>query len=185
MTAIVVPEAATTAAALPRDDEPLFEIIDGQRVEVPPMSAFATFIASTLFGQLFLHAQSRGHLVMETLFRLAGLDRNRRPDVAFVAFERWPKPGPENKDDNAWDVVPNLAIEVVSPNDLAEELLIKMEEYFRSGVELVWIVYPKDAQVYVYRSPKEVRILSRTDTLEGGTVLPELRLPLADLFPAA
>ena len=184
MTAIVTPAAASSAVAPPRDDEPLFEIIDGKRVEIPPMSAFASLIASTLFGYLFPHAISRGHLVMETLFALAGLGRNRRPDIAFVSFERWPKLRPHNKDDNAWDVVPNLAIEVVSPNDLAEELLVKMEEYFRAGAQLVWIVYPKDAQVYVYQAPKDVRILGRTDTLDGGIVLPEFRLALADLFPA-
>ena len=147
------------------------------------MSAFACLIASTLFGLLFPHAQSRGHLVMETLFRLAGLGRNRRPDIAFVSYDRWPKSRPHNKDENAWDVIPTLAIEVVSPTDLAEELLAKMEEYFRAGVQLVWIVYAKDAQVYVYQAPKDVRILTRTDTLDGGAVLPEFRLPLADLFP--
>jgi Uma2 family endonuclease len=184
MTAIVTPAATASAAAPPRDDEPLFEIIDGERVEIPPMSAFASLIASSLFGLLFPHAQSRGHLVMETLFRLAGLGRNRRPDIAFVSYERWPRSRPHNKDDNAWDVVPNLAIEVVSPTDLAEELLVKMEEYFRAGVQLVWIVYPKDAQVYVYLSPKDVRILGRADTLDGGIVLPEFHLALADLFPA-
>src|SRR5205085_2585715 len=144
-----------------------------------------SLIASSLFGLLFPYAQSRGHLVMETLFRLAGLGRNRRPDIAFVSHDRWPKSRPHNKDENAWDVVPNLAIEVVSPNDLAEELLVKMEEYFRAGVQVVWIVYPKDAQVYVYQSPTDVRILSRADTLDGGSVLPEFRLSLNELFPPA
>ena len=185
MTAIVGATAAASSAAPRRDDEPLFEIIDGQRVEILPMSAFASLIATSLLGHLFRQAQDRGHLAMETLFCLAGVGRNRRPDVAFVSFERWPKLRPHNKEDNAWDVVPNLAIEVVSPNDLAEELLAKMEEYFRAGVQVVWIVYPKDAQVYVYQSPTDVRILSRADTLDGRSVLPELRLSLNELFPPA
>jgi Uma2 family endonuclease len=180
MSSMTSPVPAVTA--FPEGDA-LFEILDGVRVEIPNMSAFATLIASRLLGELhlFLKKAACGQAVMETLFRIMK-DRNRRADVAYVSFERWPKGRPQGKDDNAWDVVPDLAVEVVSPHDLVEELQEKIDEYFRAGVALVWIVFPKHALIYVYESPSQVRILTRGDTLEGGRVLPEFRLPLAELF---
>ena len=57
-----------------------------------------------------------------------------------------------------------------------------MEEYFRAGVRLVWVIYPDLNQVYVYESPSKVRILHQSDELDGGTVLPGFRLKVAALF---
>ena len=51
-----------------------------------------------------------------------------------------------------------------------------------SGVERVWVIYPTVASVYDYDSPSSVRILTRDETVEGGTLLPGFRLPLAELF---
>jgi Uma2 family endonuclease len=169
-----------------RDDDALYEIINGQRVELPPMSAYAGIVASRLHGKLteFASANPVGEPVIEVLFRLPlNGDRNRRPDVAFVSYKRWPKGRPVPIDDNAWDVVPDLAIEVVSPNDLAEDLLEKVQEYFRAGVEMVWVVYPRLRLIQVYESLSRIRGLTRTDELDGGPVLPGFRLPLATLFP--
>jgi Uma2 family endonuclease len=76
-----------------------------------------------------------------------------------------------------------LAVEVVSPYDLASEQMDKVVEYFRAGVQLVWVVYPEQGLVYVHESLTQVRGLTRTDSLDGGTVLPGFTLPLATLFP--
>jgi Uma2 family endonuclease len=84
--------------------------------------------------------------------------------------------------ENAWDVVPELAIEVMSPYDLAEESLQKTREYFQAGVRLVWVVYPEQRLVYVYDSPTQIRVLTTDDTLDGGTVLPEFQLRLDRFF---
>jgi Uma2 family endonuclease len=124
-----------------------------------------------------------GHPVTEMLFRLPlATARNRRPDGAFVTYGRWPKGRPVPTD-NAWDVVPDLAVEVTSPTDLADEIMQKIVEYFQAGVRLVWLVYAQHQLVYVYDSPTRVRILTRDDELDGGPVLPDFRLPLAELFP--
>lgn len=167
-------------------DEPLYEIIDGQRVEIPHMSAFASILASRLLFELqsFAKTHALGQAVVETLFHLpVPVDRNRRPDLAFVSFERWPMDRPEPLEDNAWDVVPDLAVEVVSPNDDAEQFQEKIDEYFQAGVRLVWVIYPKLRRCHVYDSHSLIRIVNVLDTLEGGDVLPGFRLPLADLFP--
>ena len=53
---------------------------------------------------------------------------------------------------------------------------------FRTGTRLVWVVYPRVRQVYVYTSPTEVRILPETAEIDGGEVVPEFRLPMIRLF---
>ena len=166
-------------------DEVLYEIIDGQRVELPPMSVYATAVASWLVGALaiFSHAHPLGLPFAQMLFRLpVAVSRNRRPDVAFVTYERWPKNWLIPSTDNAWEVAPDLAVEVTSPNDLADEIMQKITKYFQAGVRLVWIVYPLQRLVYVHESPSQVRVLTYTDELDGGSVLPGFRLPLVNLF---
>jgi Uma2 family endonuclease len=80
--------------------------------------------------------------------------------------------------------VPDLAIEIVSPTNLAEEIDRKITDYFQAGVRLVWVFYPNSGRVYVYRSPTHVSIVERTDTLDGGEVLLGFRLSIAELYDA-
>ncbi len=74
-------------------------------------------------------------------------------------------------------------VEVISPRDLAEEIVERLKEYWAAGTLLVWVVYPTYRQVYVYESPRQVRILEEADDLEGGSVLPGLRIAISSLFP--
>jgi Uma2 family endonuclease len=80
-------------------------------------------------------------------------------------------------------VLPDLCVEVVSPHDWADEIMDKVREYFEAGARLVWVIYPRHQMVIVHESLTSVRGLSRIDTLDGGVVLPQFRLPLAELFP--
>jgi Uma2 family endonuclease len=108
--------------------------------------------------------------------------RGRRPEISFVSFARWPAGRPMSLTAEAWDVVPDLAVQVISPKDLAGELVCKIAEYFQAGVRLVWVVYPTHRLVYVYERSNQVRVLMKSDTLDGGHVLPGFRLPLDRLF---
>ncbi len=168
--------AAPTAA-----DEALFEIIDGQRVELLPMGARESRLASYLVTLINSFAMgSIGLACVETLFDLQ-IGRNRRPDVAFIRYDRWPRrraipPG------DAWVVVPNLAVEMISPTNTQQEVLDKLADYFRAGVSLVWVIHPQHGLAYVYTSQKDVKVLDSGDTLDGGEVIPGLMLPLATLF---
>jgi Uma2 family endonuclease len=184
MSAISVLETPLAPSARTPDEEPYFEILDGEKVELPLMSAYASVLASRLTNRVGAFAQDNiGQAVCEVLFRFPSpKERNRRPDAALVCYERWPKTRRIPWSDNAWDVVPDLAIEVLSPNDLAEDLFAKLSEYFQVGVRLVWVVSPLQQWIYVYESINKVRILTREDDLEGGEVLPGFRLPLAELF---
>lgn len=180
-------EAPPTIAPPIAGDDPLYEIIDNQRVELPPMSTLAAVLSSDLvyFLGSFARTQSLGRAVAEVLFRLpVNGNRSRRPDGAFVSYQRWPKDRPIPARGDAWEVVPNLAVEVVSPHDLVEELFTKLDEYFHAGVEQVWVAYPNHNLLQVYDSLTQVRGLTRNDTLDGGSVLPGFQLPLASLFQA-
>jgi Uma2 family endonuclease len=165
------------------DGDTLSAVVTGQRVELPPMGAFETNLASELLAQLgsFARRNRLGRAVAEMLFLLAVVGTKRRPDVAFVSYGRWPR---ERRVPRAetWDVVPELAVEVVSLTNTAEEILAKIREYFRAGVQRVWVVYPAEELVYVYQSPTENRILSRKDELDGEEILPGFHLPVAELF---
>jgi Uma2 family endonuclease len=168
------------------DDRDRYEIIDGVKVEMPPMSTDSTAVGAELARLLGNYGvdQNLGRAYPEMLIKLRlPKDRNRRPDVIFVPYTQWGK-GVPFPSTNAWDVLPNLCVEVVSPNDGADEIETKIEEYFQAGVQQVWVVYPRHDRVYVYESPALIRRLTPADTLDGGPVLPGFRLPLTELFPA-
>jgi Uma2 family endonuclease len=175
-----LPAAPTPPAA----EEALYEVVNGQRVELPPMSIYASWITSRLQNNIgpFADARRLGIVVTEALFILDPVrNLRRRPDVAFVSAQRWPLERliPEEGD---WEMVPDLAVEVSSPNDLLDHVLEKILEYFTFGVRQVWLVVPKRQIVMVFDSRKAARILSTADDLDGGTLLPGFRLPLANLF---
>ncbi len=176
----------TAGAPLGDEESEHYEIVDGERVRLPPMSAFASWLASEIAFAVhsFAKANGLGEATTETLFRLPlPRERSRRPDAAFVSYRRWAKGKPLSLHDDAWDVVPDLAVEVVSPTDFAEDLLEKIDEYFRAGVTLVWVVSPLRRLVYAYESPTLIRVLTTADELDGGAVLPGFRLAVAELFP--
>ena len=177
----------TKDVELDRLDDELYEVVDGQRIEKPPSSAYSVRVGSRLFRKLGTFADDRdlGETVGEMLFRLplAGeTHRNRRPDVAYVSFARWPSNRPVPPKENAWDVVPDLAIEVTSPSDRAEAQREKVLEYFRVGVRFVWVVYPNLRLIDVYETPTTIRVFGPDGTLAGDPVLPGFELSFADLF---
>jgi Uma2 family endonuclease len=172
---------------LPPRGEELYETVNGHRRGILPMGAYAGLVASILVGCLneFALKNKLGLAVVEVLFRLrADPKLERRPDVAFVSYGKLPDPVLPAEDPAAWDVVPNLAIEVVSPTNTADEIVEKIEEYFQTGVELVWVIYPKQRLVYAYQSTTQLRILREPDMLDGAAVLPGLQLKVIDLFAA-
>jgi Uma2 family endonuclease len=103
----------------------------------------------------------------------------RVPDVAFILWENVP---PDDELPQIPDLAPDLAVEVISPSNTVREMSRKRKEYFAAGTRPVWQVYPDRKEVEVYTSPGRFRMLGLTDTLDGGDLMPGLRLPLADLF---
>jgi Uma2 family endonuclease len=173
----------TNQSTVPHEDEVLYEVVNGQHVELPPMSAESSLIAAIIHGELypFVKQHQLGRVVPETLFIMNGEKEKRRPDVAFISKERWPldKKVPSVGD---WGVVPDLAIEVASPHDSLYHVLTKVGEYFDYGVKLVWVVVPVDKSIYVYESLDRVKRLSVKDQLQAPEMLPGWSYPVEKLF---
>ncbi len=181
MATIVAPE---TTAEIDLDllpEDALYEVIDGQVVE-KAMGAASLEVASILQIHLgsFVSQADLGRAIVELVIRI---DRKTqyRPDVSFISNERWPvrRKAPRQ---GAWDVVPDLAVEVISETDRACKVLGKTHHYFRAGVRSVWLIYPDLEIVHVFDAFDRIRVFTKADVLDGGEVIPGFRLPLATLF---
>jgi len=167
-----------------------YEVVNGEIVELPPMSAVSSEVANLINDELgaYARATNYGRNRVEMLFRIPLPDddsRNRKPDVAFIKYDRWPKNKPMVYRENPVDLVPDLAVEVASPSDEVEDLFSRAQEYLQGGVRLVWLVMPKLRVIYAFspESPSRPRIFTVTDTLSAGDVLPGFEVPMAPLFP--
>ena len=104
----------------------------------------------------------------------------RKPDVSFVRRAA----SPETSRRDGWvRIPPDLAVEVVSPNDSAEELEEKLADYRKAGVPLVWVIYPKRTQAKVLRLDGPRVELTEDDELSGEDIIPGFRCPLRDILP--
>jgi len=104
----------------------------------------------------------------------------RIPDVAFTTWGRLPNR--RLPDEPIPQLAPDLAVEILSRGNTAPEMQRKRQEYFTAGVRLVWEVDPDARTVSVYTAADAMTILTQTDVLGGGDVLPGFTLPLAQLF---
>jgi Uma2 family endonuclease len=163
-----------------RQDRPC-ELVDGVLVE-KAVGAKESYLAGRLIQFLgaFADGSGLGFVLGEAgaLRLMTGLVRI--PDVSFID---WGKvPNREVPDAAVPKLVPDLAVEVISPGNSAGEMLLKLKEYFLAGVRLVWYVEPRDRTVTVYTAPDESTKLVESDTLDGGAVLPGFTLLLKQPF---
>ncbi len=121
-----------------------------------------------------------GVVVFEVGFKLeSDPDTVRAPDVAFVSRERLLAVDSRH---GYWVGAPDLAVEVISPGDSAQELREKVAEYLAAGARLVWLVYPRTQTVTVYRANGTVEERTVGQTLDGEDVVPGFSLPVAEVF---
>ena len=98
----------------------------------------------------------------------------RIPDVSFARWERTPEGGVE---EGHGKIAPNLVVEVISPNDFAVEVGVKVRDFLNAGVSLIWVANPDTNDVLVYRADGTVALLRSGDVLDGGDVLPGFQCP--------
>lgn len=178
-TGLVTPE---DLLAMP--DSVSYELVDGHLVE-RNVSVLSSLVAAELVRLIGNHcrAEKLGRVFSPDLGYRCFPDRPsrvRKPDVSFVRLDRMPA---ESLGKGYSDVAPDLAVEVISPNDLAEDVERKLGEYCGVGVPLVWIIYPAVRAARVHRLDGTTAYLLAEDHLDGGDVLPGLRIRLADLLP--
>jgi Uma2 family endonuclease len=160
-----------------------YELADGNLVE-RKMGARSSYVAGETFVIMhgFCRLNRLGWVFPEgTSFQCFpdAPAKVRRPDTSFIRFGRFPG---ELLPEGHIRIAPDLAVEVVSPNDLVYEIDEKVEEFLAAGVPLVWVVNPETRTVQVHRPTGPGVILRAGDELTGEDVLPGFRCRVADLF---
>ena len=159
-----------------------YELSKGELVPMTPVGIRHGQVVISFGSRLNQYVVERGLGIVctEVGFKLTRQpDTLRAPDIAFIARNRFPEGRIPEK---FADFPPDLAVEVLSPEDTASDLLRKIEEYFGAGVPLVWVVDPATQTVTVYRSLQNVKILSADGELDGNEVLPGFRMKVAEIF---
>jgi Uma2 family endonuclease len=169
-------------------DNNSMELVDGRIVEKPVSISssdadgivylrLANYALSTGFAKVFpatLGYQCFRHLAEDP-------DRMRKPDCTVVRMDRIEAMGPV--DPGYMPIVPDLAVEVISPNDVAYLVIEKIHEYREAGFPLVWLVDPLDLTVMVYPTPGKQYVLTEDDQISVGPALPGFVCRVADLLP--
>jgi Uma2 family endonuclease len=160
-----------------------YELVKGELKKMSPTGGEYGAVVVNLTVPLGYHVKANKLGVVfgaKTGFKLAiNPDTVRAPDIAFVRRERIP---PEGRPKSYWIGAPDLAVEVLSPGDAAQEVEEKVHEYLESGASMVWVVNPRHQTVAVYRSLTNIKILTVADTLEGQEVIPGFRCSVAEVF---
>jgi Uma2 family endonuclease len=161
-----------------------YELVNGQLVE-RNMGAESSRVGTRLCSRLDLFCEEHD------LGSVWGADNGyqcfpharglvRRPDVSFVKKGRLPG----DVSPKGWvRIAPDLAVEVVSPNDTAEELEEKLDDYDKAGVRLLWVIYPEARKARIYRLEGPPAVLGEDDELSGEDVIPGFRCPLRAILP--
>lgn len=166
------------------DDGKRYELVNGELVE-KNMSWMSCKVGGQVFGLLWKHVEPNALGVVfpqdTTFLFIDGTNSNvRKPDASFIHKGRY-----NDEDETAEGhihIVPDLVVEVVSPNDHTYDTDRKVEEYLRVGVKLVWIVRPERQIVEVNRADGTVTSLRAQDFLDGETIVPGFRCQVASLF---
>jgi Uma2 family endonuclease len=192
MTLATAPPASPPARFTPDDllnlpDAVNYELVDGQLVE-RHMGMESSLVAAIVIGEIrqFLKQQPIGLVFgADASYRCYpdAPDKVRKPDVSFIRNGRLPG---DRVPKGHCPIAPDLAVEVVSPNDLAYELDEKVAEYQAAGVPLVWVVNPAIRRVRIHRPATaplgSIAELTANDVITGEDVLPGFRCPVREFF---
>jgi Uma2 family endonuclease len=168
--------------ALP-DDGKRYELHEGALVEMPSATVIHALIVALLVEALRSHIQGQklGYVMPDNLDFILNEGLILKPDVSFVAAARVQGGLPDY-----FHFAPDLAVEVLSPSNSASEISYKIQTFLRYGSRLIWIIDPTQKTVTVHEPGTEGiilwRVLTQNDTLTGGDVLPEFRLPVRTIF---
>jgi Uma2 family endonuclease len=135
-------------------------------------SAIRAFVREGRLG--FVTAAETGYILARNP---DGRDTVRAPDVGFIAAGRLS----EGLPDGYVPFAPDLAVEVVSPGDDADDLQLKVTQYLRAGTKLVLLIYPR-SQTVVAWTPDRTETLASGQAISGGDVLPGFSLPVEEVF---
>ncbi len=163
-----------------------YELVGGQLVE-RNVGIESSWVAGQVFTRLDRFCQEHGigwALLPDSGYQCFPHEPGlvRKPDVSFVKYGRFPG-GVLPK---GWaKIVPDLVVEVISPNDTAYELDDKLDDYQKVGVPLIWVINPRSRTrtVRVYRGDGTVSYLHENGELSGEDVIPGFRCTVREILP--
>ena len=166
-------------------DRKSYELVDGRLVE-RNSSVLSSWVSGQMHRALdvFIDENQLGWAWVADLGYVCFPDAPgtvRKPDVSFVRKERLPE-GPTSE--GYLYIPPDLAVEVISPNDLAYQVDHKVREYLDAGVALIWVINPEERTVRIHRRDRSISWLEEQDELLGEDVIPGFRCCVSTLFPA-
>ena len=161
-----------------------YELIGGELKELD-VSKESSHIAGQIYLRLKLYcdAHQPGWVFPEdTSYRCFKDDPSRvcRPDTSIIKLERMTKE--QYYEEGHCTIVPDLVAEVVSPNDIAQEVWNKIEDWLAAGVKILWEVSPDSKQIRAHRPGDTVKVFRVTDTLTAPDLLPGFACPVAGVF---
>ena len=167
------------------DDGYVYEVVEGVLVRMAGSGNRAARLGARLTARLLDYVEANGLGAVtgaDGVYHFPGAETGLLPDVGFYAAERFPlliddtKPIP---------FAPDLAVEVASPSQDADQMAAKARVYLRGGTRLVWVVWPQSAHIDIWRADVltgPAATLRKTDTLDGEGVVPGFSYPVAVLF---
>jgi Uma2 family endonuclease len=182
MITVATEKRYTPQDLLTMPDGDFYELVDGRLVE-RKMSIWSSYVAGMIFHLLnsFCREHHLGWVLPEgTSFQCfpAYPGKVRRPDTAFIRLQRLSLA--QATTEGHCSVAPDLAVEVVSPNDTVYEIDEKVREFLDAGVPLVWVVNPDQRTVAIHRAGGVSVILRENDEISGEDVIPGFRCRVGD-----
>ena len=184
--AVEAPKKVWTEAelqALPEDGY-IHEVVNGELVMSPKNNWYHGRICVRLVTALAnFVSEHRLGAVLDSSTGFWMHNRNcRAPDISFVPKSRLAALGFKPKDKRFFPGAPDLAVEILSPNNTRAEIDERLRDFFSSGTRLAWIINPDTECVEICRALTQRKLLGSGAFLEGEDVLPAFRYPIANLF---
>ncbi len=184
MITTTTPATFTPEDLLKMPDGDRYELVDGNLVE-RNVSLWSSYVAGELHGLLSNYCEGLGLgwvLPGGVSYQCFPDDprRVRRPNVSFIKKDRLSLAQAE--EEGHVPLVPDLAVEVISPNDLYYEVDVKVNEWLQAGVRLLWVVNPRTHQVRIYRANGSEALVRAEDQFSGEEVVPGFQCRVNDLF---
>ena len=165
------------------DDGYRYELVRGELRKMAPAEGFhgkSTMRISIPLGS-YVYENDLGEVyAAETGFRIgSNPDHVRAPDLAFVSRRRLVEVGEIH---GYFPGAPDLAIEVISPNDRYTNVAEKVRDWMDAGAIMVVVINPRRREVTVYHPDEDSIILTEDDLLDGRDVVPGWNFPVRNIF---
>jgi Uma2 family endonuclease len=162
------------------EDGQKYELVDGEIIVSPGgMRHSEIGIQIAYLLKTYIDDSPIGRLLGSDVGIILPNGNLRSPDVSFVSFEKLPK---GNTPITFWKFIPDLVVEILSPDDSMRQVADKIAEFLEAGVPLIWLVDPENQTVTVYRSLTDTTKLTASDTINADLILPGFSSKVSNFF---